>query len=144
MIVAIDIDGVLAKSSYYNPIDNYLIDDWDAFVDSIPNDKPIYEGLLLAKSFINDGNDVYIVSARVEEARENTTKWLREQGLFVDDDKIILRAEGHYESLPPEYKLWCCTNLNPDLVIEDDIKVAELLTNEGFNVILLLRSGWNV
>ena len=154
MKIAFDIDGVLADNLFYAR----FVSSWPAFVDAIPNDSAIGEGIALVKALLqsSERHEVCFVTGRPEIARSATTEWLlRNCGLGVKkvllvctcqeerwepDFQLYMRETERHQD-PAQYKLNACRMIKPDLVVEDDEESARLLCENGFKVLLFLRKG---
>lgn len=147
MKIAFDIDGVLADNPHYAR----QVSDWAAFIDAIPNDSVIEEGMALVKVLFRvPGNEVCFITGRPEAARFATTEWLLRncdlQIKRVSEEKWgadfqLYMRESIPDQDPALFKLETCKIMKSDLVVEDDEESARLLTENGFKVLLFLRKG---
>lgn len=134
MIVAVDIDGVLANSLHRA---KYVPDDWDMFYGLIYKDPPIPEMVKLVRN-LSRLNTIVFITGRSEKARDQTVKWLNERlGLVAYN--LLMRPDGDHR---PNWMIKCemCEATRPDLIIDDDDVTARELNDRGFKVLLFLWS----
>jgi len=137
MKVLCDIDGVLADPA--NAVIEYLHKDskwdWDEYYKHTLELPPIQSMISIVTYLLNDAaNEVIFVTGRPESNRELTTIWLC-NALGRNFLQLFMRKTGDWERPNWELKLEACWNLLPDLVIEDEPRAIERLTNAGFKVL---------
>lgn len=66
--------------------------DWKAFFEGIPDDKVREDVLRLLKWEWEEGRQIVLVSARPEDYREQTERWLKREG--IEHGPLIMRESG--------------------------------------------------
>ena len=106
MIICVDMDHTMTHAHWRDGLIPAAMDsgNWDEYHDKCVKDKPASEMLKLAIALHNAGHDIYVVTARPERWREHTLCWLRDNGIFISRDRILMRkAENFMPS--PELKM---------------------------------------
>ena len=134
MRICCDIDGVLADVRKY--IKLFLPHDWSTYLSytlAFPCIEPM--GCLIRDLVDNEQNDVYFVTGRPESNREPTVVWLRLYVIAEGVDVHLLMRPDHDPRSNCDVKMDWFRSLKPDLIIDDDPKVAEVAVQEGFVVL---------
>ncbi len=87
-LVIFDLDDTLANTAHRA----HLIPDWSAYLAASVNDTPIAAVAAIFYDHFVASRDMWIVSARGEEVREQTEDWLYQQGIYYN--KLLMRAVG--------------------------------------------------
>ncbi|MGH8773828.1 MAG: hypothetical protein ACRDWI_01180 [Jiangellaceae bacterium] len=87
----VDLDGVLADVSARLHHLEGPGKDWNAFFAGIPDDRPLAEGMAVARELAVEHDLVYL-SGRPERTRPETEAWLREHG--APAARLRLRPDG--------------------------------------------------
>jgi FMN phosphatase YigB (HAD superfamily) len=98
-----DLDGTLADLTHrlhFIDRDSPTSPDWQGFFEACINDKPIFEMIGLARKLKQSGCEIWIVSGRSDQVREETICWLNAH--CVPHDVLLMRSEGDYR---PDYKI---------------------------------------
>ena len=138
MIIAFDIDGVLVDNEHWAR----FVEDWDAFIEAIPDGKPIMEGIRILRALARmPDNDIHLITARYESCRLVTRQWITTYcsawpGLSYT---LHMRPDSPDHEDPAQQRLRVVQDIQPDLVIEDDEENARVLVEAGFKVMLFLR-----
>lgn len=130
----LDIDGVLADVSHRL---RYLAPgrkNWDAFFAAAPKDRPLAEGVEVARTLARDYEIAY-VTGRPSRYRGDTLAWLAEHGL--PPGLLIMRTAG--DRRPAELtKLAAIRRLAGTrpvaVVVDDDPDVCAAVRKAGFTV----------
>lgn len=139
MIIACDIDGVLADVRYY--VKKYL-PDWNEYFKYTLEFPPIPENIELLRLLIKAGNKIYLVTGRPISNRDLTKRWILENLTDINGtpkykihpSQLFMRTDG--DTRPTEeIKLGWFRRIKPDLIIDDSNEVEEVCTKEGFKVL---------
>ncbi|MCK9924461.1 hypothetical protein MXD61_21765 [Frankia sp. AgPm24] len=138
-LAIVDVDGVVADVRHRLRFLRASPGDWDSFFAAAPADPPLTEGVELVHQLARD-HEVVWLTGRPESSREDTARWLREQGLPLgelrmrpDDDRRPARVFKRTElrSLGARRHI--------AVVVDDDPAVVDLLRADGWPV---LRAEW--
>jgi len=136
--VACDIDGVLADVREH--VEKYLLkgNDWRTYFKHTSGFPTIREIGRLVSSLYLQFWDVYFVTGRPESNRGSTEDWLSKTILpglwFPYSLKLLMRPEGDVRATS-DIKMEWFRKICPDLVIDDDPKLIQIATGEGFVVL---------
>lgn len=121
-VIIVDIDGTIADATHRLHYIKTKPKDWKAFFRESIND-PIYEDVhWLVNTLIDSGNKILFVTARPENEREQTVKWLHETaGMENKYEKLYMRYPGDYRD---------------DWVVKRDI--LSDIRNDGYDPFLAL------
>lgn len=140
-IIICDIDGTVADLSHrLTLIKDQIPPDWDKFHRSVSGDAPRQEIIdLVGRLMFAPGSpyNVYFVSGRREESREDTVAWLEENGLHAYKG-LYMRPSGDFRDDRIIKKEILDKHFIKDdilLVIDDRPKVVEMWKKEGLNVL---------
>jgi hypothetical protein len=131
-----DIDGTLANPEHRLGLIATRPKNWKGFFDASIND-PVYEDIAwLVRSLHNLGNNILIVTARPENNREITEKWLHTKaGLEGFYKKMYMREAGDYrdDSIVKEEILAQirADGYNPYMVLDDRDRVCAMWRKLG-------------
>jgi hypothetical protein len=130
-IVIFDIDGTLADVSERLPHIKKKPKDWDAFFRGIPQDKAIRSMVRLCNILYAYGLKILLCTGRREKDREETVKWLAQQG--VNYHELILRPDGDRRSdvIVKREMLAGIDRSKILFVVEDRSGVVEMWRSEG-------------
>lgn len=99
-IIICDLDGTLADCSHrQHYVQGPDKKDWRSFFKHMDKD-PVNEDLNDVLKALFRTYDVWFVSARPDNYRDKTVKWLEEQGWVVNDDtiRLIMRKQGDFRA----------------------------------------------
>ena len=115
---------------------------WKPFIFELARKAPVRNGIKELIEKIRENGDVpYIVTERYATDRKNAwgalhrkfvKDYLKENGIDIDEDKIIFCKEGTKAKIYKEYEL--------DLALEDNVKNIESLINSDIPVIAIKAS----
>ena len=138
MIVLVDIDGTLANLDHRLHLIKNDAPRWDEFFDACSDDMPIVPIVELIENILdNDANTVIFVTGRPERIRLRTLGWLSKafDNHKLDRPMLMMRKDGDHrkDDIVKAEMLIALRQLgyNPDLAIEDRVRVAELYRQEG-------------
>lgn len=95
--IVFDIDGTLSDPSHRQHFVRSKPRNWPAFNRTIFDDTVQYDIVWLAKVLHSIGCRIVICTARTDDLREVTEKWLKEKaGLDGIYEKVYMRAEKDY------------------------------------------------
>jgi len=144
-VILVDVDGTLANSLHRERYLETKPKNWSEYYKNALED-PIYEDIIWLVKLLKDcGNTILIVTARSEERREITTKWLNEKaGLSGVYDKIYMRDIDDYrdDDVCKKDMLDAIRKdgYDPYLVFDDRKMVVDMWRNEGLTC-LQVRDG---
>ena len=144
-VILVDVDGTLANSLHREHYLETKPKNWSAYYENALED-PVYEDIIwLVKLLKECGNTILIVTARSEDRREITTKWLNEKaGLSGVYDKIYMRDIDDYrdDDVCKKDMLDAIRKdgYDPYLVLDDRKMVVDMWRNEGLTC-LQVRDG---
>jgi hypothetical protein len=138
MIVLVDIDGTLANCDHRLHLIKGDAPHWDEFFDACSDDTPIVPIVELIENILdNAANTVIFVTGRPERIRLRTLGWLSKvfENHKLDRPLLMMRKDGDHrkDDIVKAEMLIALRQLgyNPDLAIEDRVRVAELYRQEG-------------
>ena len=144
-VILVDVDGTLANSLHREHYLETKPKNWSAYYENALED-PVYEDIIWLVKLLKDcGNTILIVTARSEDRREITTKWLNEKaGLSGVYDKIYMRDIDDYrdDDVCKKDMLDAIRKdgYDPYLVLDDRKMVVDMWRNEGLTC-LQVRDG---
>lgn len=94
MIYIFDIDGTLSNAEHRLHFLNQTPPDWEAFYNAAGGDLPNFEVITVARSLINAGQRVLLVSGRTESIRGITEQWLSKYR--VPYEILYMRKDGDH------------------------------------------------
>lgn len=130
-IVIFDIDGTLADVSERIHHLRKKPKDWNAFFGGMAQDKAIQSMVRLCNLLYASGIQVILCSGRSEEHRDETMKWLEQQGVNYHD--LLLRTDRDRRS-DTMVKREMLSGIDRDkilFVVEDRSRVVEMWRSEG-------------
>lgn len=96
-VIGFDIDGTIADCEHRVKYWTQKPRNWKKFVDESLNDQPYDDILWLLRTLHQAGNTILIITARSDNEREITTKWLHEtaklEGIY---SKLYMREAEDY------------------------------------------------
>lgn len=130
-IVIFDIDGTLADVSERIHHVRKKPKDWPAFFQGMAQDKAIHSMIRLCNILHASGIQIILCSGRSEEHRDETVKWLAEQGVSYHD--LLLRKDRDRRSdTTVKREMLAQIDKNRVLfVVEDRSRVVEMWRSEG-------------
>lgn len=120
-IILCDLDGTLADCSHRL---HHILNkpkDWKSFFAECGKDKPITHTIILINSLNKAGFEIVITSARSDEVRDLTEKWLSDNDVYYN--KLIMRKAGDYtddSTLKPSWLVNGSINKDSVLCAFDD------------------------
>lgn len=98
MSYVFDLDGTLANIDHRLHFIRGETKDWKSFFAACVDDKPIVPTIEILNALVEWGNDIWIVTGRSEEVRQQTVEWLNKYVVLSGDYNLIMRKEGDYRS----------------------------------------------
>lgn len=137
MIVAVDIDHTLSHAAWRDEHIAWAKEsgDWDYYHGLGIEDRPAIEVIKLLIALHNNGDEIYIVTARPRKWLRQTFSWLHANGVLVEEDHLLMRDYNDYQPAS-ETKLELTAHLKLDLLIEDNEEVAKAFAGIGVTVLL--------
>ena len=132
MIVAVDIDHTLSDAAWRDGHIEiaHTSGDWDQYHELSVFDKPATVIINLVIALHNAGHEIYIVTARPRKWLRQTYAWLHNNGIKIEADHILMRADNSFHP-SPELKLGLLDHLDVDLLIEDREDVTAAFADIG-------------
>ncbi len=130
-IVIFDIDGTLADVSERIHHVRKKPKNWPAFFQGMAQDKAIHSMVRLCTILYDSGTQIILCSGRSEEHRNETVKWLAEQGVRYHE--LILRPDKDRRS-DTDVKREMLAGIDKSkilFVVEDRSRVVEMWRSEG-------------
>lgn len=135
-IVCVDLDGTLADCTHRLQYAKGETKDWKLFFAGIPQDTLLKDVADQVDVYRQNGHPIVLVSARPEDYRETTEKWLADNGITYET--LIMRRSGDkrddvdvkhdiYEKYLKKYII--------DAWFDDRPKIIRMLRENGLNVI---------
>lgn len=117
------------------------------------SDLDIYEDCpIVLEQLVQNGHEIYFITARNEARRMVTETWLREKRILDYAKAVHLKPHGEFNPDYPRgrydpqssaaYKVRLAQELRLDLFCEDDVIISEALAEAGVRV-LLFDHPWN-
>lgn len=140
MIWLVDIDGTLSENNFeYYTFIKTNPKNFDAYFKGLAHIKPVQQVKELNNLLYDNGNTIIIFTARKENYRKVTEKWLNHHGIKYHH--CLMREDNDYRP-DHEVKLDMLNKVRkefgqPFAAIEDRIKNIEMFAKEGiysFNV----------
>jgi phosphoglycolate phosphatase-like HAD superfamily hydrolase len=130
-IVIFDIDGTLADVSERIHHVRKKPKNWNAFFAGMAQDKAIHSMVRLCNILDASGMQIILCSGRSEEHRDETVRWLREQG--VNYHGLLLRRDHDRRSdtVVKREMLDLIDRSKILFVVEDPNRVVEMWRSEG-------------
>lgn len=142
-IILCDLDGTLADISHRLHLIKDDHPDWDEFYSACDlDDVNDWCKRLLDAISLDPDLRVSIVSARRQQLRKKTIKWLKEKDIFYDQ-LVLVRPDGNHEEDQELKRRWLHQSGLKDrvlLVIDDRAKVCKMWREEG--LICLQCADW--
>lgn len=88
-----DIDGTLADCTHRLHWIQHKPYDWGAFFRDCIGDHPIEEVIDLLRELANE-NQIFIITGRSDEIRDETSEWLLDRGVLFD--RMYMRKKGDH------------------------------------------------
>lgn len=133
--MAVDIDGVIADPGHRLHLVEGRPKNWRGFFRAAGDDPPLDVGVQRVRQLVDSGMTAMYVSGRPEYLRRVTERWLQDHAL--PQGPLYLRPRGDFRPAP-QLKLDLYTTLRQQfdvaLVIDDDVRVVEVLRAAGFTV----------
>lgn len=138
-IAVFDLDGTLSDTRHRLHFVESAPKRWDAFFRASRQDAPLAEGVALALRWSRECALGY-VTGRPERCRQDTLKWLKEQGLPTGE----LWMRGDRDRRParvakPQLLRRLARERSVEVVVDDDEQVCVEYEKAGFTVI---RADW--
>jgi hypothetical protein len=133
-LAVVDIDGVLADVEHRLAHLRGARRDWDAFFAAAGADRPLADGVRLARSLASRTSIVYL-TGRPERLRGLTEDWLRVHGL--PSGPVVMRPDGDHRParmLKPALLARAAAGRHVAVVVDDDPAVCAELAARGFAV----------
>jgi hypothetical protein len=134
-VAGIDIDGVLADPIHRLHHLAGKRKSWDRFFAECGEDAPLITGIDLVHDLLASGLNIVYVSGRPERLRSVTLDWFERHQL--PEATMQLRPMGEFRPAP-QWKLEVyreiATEFELKVVVDDDVRVVETLTEAGFLV----------
>jgi FMN phosphatase YigB (HAD superfamily) len=130
-IVIFDIDGTLADVSERIHHVRKKPKNWPAFFADMAQDKAIHSMVRLCNILYATGIEIVLCSGRSEEHRDETVKWLEQQGVNYHD--LLLRKD-HDRRSDTVVKREMLVQIDKSkilFVVEDRSRVVEMWRSEG-------------
>lgn len=131
-----DIDGVVADVRHRLHHVSGRRRDWDAFFAAADRDRPLSEGVALARRYARQHRLVWL-TGRPERLREVTRSWLEDNGLPVE---TLLMRPDHDRSPAVHFKPRQVAEVAADsrivVVVDDDPSVIDALRSKGYRATL--------
>lgn len=111
---------------------------WKPFFDGIPGDSVREETLSHLHHAVQEGHKVFFVSARPEDYRDLTEKWLEDQDLGFEYEGLIMRKSGDHRDdvvVKKEILDKYFAGYPIEFVIDDRPRVIQMWRDEGLHVI---------
>jgi FMN phosphatase YigB (HAD superfamily) len=147
--VIVDLDGTVADCEWREtfikapPGREEFKPDWQAFHRESKHDMP-HDDVLELVVLLAERYAIWICTGRDDGHRAATEQWLREHGLNVPSERLLMRPQGNYDSdVRIKLRLAEDAGLRPDntlLVLDDRDKVVEAWRKAGFRC-LQVRPG---
>lgn len=134
--VLCDIDGTIADTSARQHYVQGEVKDWKSFFAEMINDHVRISTLLLLENFRRDGYEIIFVSARPENYRDVTVKWLN--ALRLPYTTLMMRRENDKREDSVVKKEILDTYFNKEdiyCVIDDRPRVIKMWRENGLQVI---------
>jgi predicted kinase len=136
--IIIDLDGTLCNLDHrLHHIQGEGKKNWKGFFNDLDKDT-IYEDTLAVINSLKATHSIIFVSGRPDEYREQTVKWLTQHGL--DKHKLFMRPRGNFQDDTVVKEMLYRYELSqfgePLLVVDDRLRVINMWTSLGFNVIV--------
>ena len=133
-IVACDMDHTLSAAWHRD----HLIPEWDKYYVDQEADPPIWEWIEIVRGLSAIGYKIIGLTAREEQYRAATTRWLVKHDVPIDE--ILMRPRGDFRA-SPALKIGVLQQAYPGfhgikMVIEDRQDVAEAFRSMGVTVVL--------
>lgn len=135
-VILCDVDGTLSNGQHRQHYLSIKPKNWKAFVNASPLDPPYEDVVWLVKTLHEAGNTILIVTARSEDERNVTKKWLDEvAGLKHVYEKMYMRESGDYRD-DAIVKKEILENIrldgyDPFMVLDDRNKVVNMWRSVG-------------
>lgn len=133
--IIFDIDGTIANCEHRQPFLRTKPRNWKAFKAGIMLDTPHHDIIWMAKQLKSLGNRILIATARGEDERELTTKWLHETAKMDFYEKIWMREIGDYrdDAIVKKEILDSMRNegYTPTMVFDDRDRVVKMWRENG-------------
>lgn len=133
MFVVFDLDGTLANCEHrlhhIKGDEKPTPEQWDAFFAACDGDEPILPAISVLVALHKIGHDVAIWSARSDQARTETSKWLHWHG--VPGIPLVMRRKGDHRNDDILKAEWIAEFGKPDLVFEDRARVVKMWRSMG-------------
>jgi hypothetical protein len=133
-----DIDGTVADCSHRLHWIKNKPKNWKAFFGGVKWDTPIEPTIRVIKELLYSGNQIIYCSGRPDSTRDDTTKWLTDQGLLSWSTPLYMRSTGDYradeivkEELLTRIKQ---DGFKPEAVFDDRQRVIEMWRRNGLFV----------
>lgn len=132
MFVVFDLDGTLAdcehRLHHIKGSEKPTPEQWDAFFAACADDKPIEHVLEILRILDESNHDVEIWSARSDQVRTETQRWLSTQGF---EGVLRMRKQGDHRNDDILKAEWIAKHGKPDLVFEDRARVVKMWRDMG-------------
>lgn len=146
ILVVFDLDGTLANIEHRLGYVRSKPKNWPAFDAGIPNDTVNQTVAEVFHALKAAGNEIIFASGRSEKTRDNTMKWLRDNGLWDYRSKLYMRKADDYRS-DDVIKREILNDIiadygrKPDMVFDDRKRVVDMWRRNGIWVFDCNQSG---
>ncbi len=134
-LLLVDIDGVVADVTHRQRHLEGSTRDWMSFFAEAADDAPIEAGIAAVQQAAEDGREIVYVTGRPERLRGVTERWLRDAGLPVDRDHLVMRGDRDRRPAA-RFKLEVVRRLDRECGVDDmwddDEAVVSTLQAAGF------------
>jgi hypothetical protein len=138
-LAIVDLDGVVADVRHRLRHIERRPKDWDAFFDAAPDDPPHPEGIAVVQRLEQDHEVVYL-TGRPERCRDDTLRWLDEQGIGGHELLMRSRRDRRPAATVKVEVLRRRARQQPvGIVVDDDDLVVAAMRKAGYPV---LHADW--
>ena len=133
--VLVDIDGTVADMSELQKYFETDPIDWDNYFKNIHKCKPIKNIIKLVEDLNHIGYMIIFITARGEEIREQTDKWLMKYLPNIEYDLVMREAKDMREDSVVKLELFKELTIKKEdvfLVIDDRDSVVKMWREQGF------------
>jgi len=146
-VILVDMDGTIADSDHREHYLSIRPKNWKAYYADAMLDTPYEDIIWLVKTLKEAGNTILIVTARSDEYRDVTERWLNEKaGLDGVFEKVYMREEGDYRD-DNIVKREILSNIrldgyDPYMALDDRGMVVDMWREEGIRPLQVRDGGY--
>lgn len=142
--IIVDIDGTIANCEHRLKYVKTKPRQWKKFLDEAINDTPYTDIIWLVKTLKAAGCSIVFLTARSEDEKATTKKWIKEIAKIEDYDGLYMRESGDFRD-DSVIKLELLENVRNDghvpfMILDDRNRVVEMWRNAGIRC-LQVREG---